>query len=183
MCGKDSFCDHLPLVWRDWCTAPPTFLGGVGNDHIQRRKVHTTAICIEGVFQPPSEFYSSTRWQGSFGSWFICRLHIRSDCRWLVSRTLTDLLNLLGFVMWYFEKWAHSNNTLEFCWPFLPGVIPSCTLSLFGNPGWLSLVLESVMTSWGLLKKIGTEGESLQAEYFSQLPSLLQPKEESHPGV
>ena len=67
--------------------------------------------------------------------------------KWLVSRTLTDLLNLLGFAMLYFEKRADGDNSLQFCGFFLPGEIASCTLSLFGNPGRLLLLLESVMIS------------------------------------
>ena len=71
--------------------------------------------------------------------------------KWLVSRTLTNLLSLLGFAVWYFEKRANVDNRLEFWRFFLPGDIASCALSRFGNPGRLSLVLESVMISWGLL--------------------------------
>ena len=67
---------------------------------------------------------------------------------WLFSKTLPGPVNLLGFAMWYIEKRADGDNSLEFCWPFLLGVISSCTLSLFENQERLSLVLESVMNDF-----------------------------------
>ena len=35
--------------------------------------------------------------------------------KWLVSKTLTGLVNFLGFVMRYFEKRADGDNSQEFC--------------------------------------------------------------------
>ena len=67
---------------------------------------------------------------------------------WLVSKTLTGPFNLQGFAMWYFEKRADGDNSIGFCWPFLLGVISSCTSSLFENQERLSLVLESVMNDF-----------------------------------
>ena len=44
----------------------------------------------------------------------------------------------------YFEKRADGDNSLEFCWPFLPAVISSRTLSLFGNQERLSITCTGI---------------------------------------
>ena len=90
----------------------PTFLGGVScDDHIRWRKVHGTAVCIEGV----STTTQVLLWHSMTGQTkrrktpglFVGPLSdltasyesVVKLAKWLVSRTLTDLLNLLGFAM------------------------------------------------------------------------------------
>ena len=93
-----------------YCT--PNLLGGVSSDdHIWQGKMHRTAVCMEGVSTTKQALLwhlvtgqsKRRKTPGSFAGPLsyptVSDGNVVEHAKWLVSKTLTYLINLLGFAM------------------------------------------------------------------------------------